>query len=171
MSQPFRAQKTAGIYALARGGDWRRALEAVLAEQRRLEAFGVRQDEVDRVIADYRASLTADSAGSATRTPADLAGTVTASITDGDVVTSPEQDLERFEREAKALDLAALNRAAAGLFRGSGPLVFMTSPKAIEGGEAAVTDVARRSLKAKVSPGVATAAAAWPYATFGAPSV
>lgn len=170
ISQPFRAQKSAGIYALARGGDWRRALEAVLTEQRRLEAFGVRQDEVDRVIADYRASLTADRAGSATRTPADLAGTVTASITDGDVVTSPEQDLERFEREAKALDLAALNRAAAGLFRGSGPLVFMTSPKAIEGGEAAVTDVVRKSLRAKVSPGVAAAAAVWPYASFGAPS-
>ncbi|MFM8375686.1 MAG: M16 family metallopeptidase, partial [Phenylobacterium sp.] len=169
-SQPFRAQRTAGIYALARGGDWRKALEAILAEQKRLEAFGVRQDEVDRVVADYRASLTADRVGAATRTPADLAGAVTASIIDGEVVTSPGQDLERFEREVKILDLSLLNRAAAELFRGSGPLVFLTGPKAIEGGEAAVTEVARRSLKARVSPGVVAATANWPYTNFGAPS-
>ncbi|MFM8821742.1 MAG: M16 family metallopeptidase [Phenylobacterium sp.] len=169
-SQPFRAQKTSSIYALARGGDWAKALEAILAEQRRIESFGVGKDEVDRVVGDYRASLTANRAGAATQTPAQLAGAITGSITDHDVVTSPEQDLERFERTVKALGLSVLNRTAAELFRGSGPLIFLTSPKAIEGGEATVTEAARRSLKAKVSPGVGGAAAIWPYTTFGTPS-
>lgn len=170
VSQPFRAQKNTGLYALARSGDWRRALEAILTEQRRLELHGVRQDEVDRVLSDYRASLNADRAGSATRTPADLAGAVTGTVTDRTVVTSPEQDLERFEQDVKSLGLGSLNRIAAEAFKGSGPLVFMTSPKPIDGGEAAVREVAARTLKARVAAGGAATSIAWPYMDFGAPS-
>jgi zinc protease len=169
-SEPFRAQKSTGVYALARDGDWRRALAAILTESRRIEAFGVRKDEVDRILADWRASLAADRAGSATRTPSDLADAVTGSLTGRSVVTSPEQDLERFEREAKTIDVATLNRLAAEAFKGSGPLVFVTGPKAVEGGEAAVVALARESLKARVSAGAAGTTASWPYTTFGAPS-
>ena len=169
-SEPFRAQKSTGIYAMARAGDWRRALEAVLVEQRRLESFGVRRDEAERVISDYRAALTAGKAGAATRTPADLAGAVTGSITGGSVVTSPEQDLERFEREVKSIDLASLNKAASGIFKGSGPLVFMTSPKPIDGGEPAVAEAARRALKTRISAGAGSTPAVWPYTRFGEPS-
>ncbi|MFM1961104.1 MAG: hypothetical protein RL588_2621, partial [Pseudomonadota bacterium] len=169
-SQPFRAQKSAGVYGLARSGEWRPALEAILAEKRRIEAFGVRPDEVDRVIADWRAGLNAARAGSGTRTPSALAAAVTGSILDGTVVTSPEQDLERFEREVKALDRAALNRLAAEVFQGSGPLVLLTSPTPVEGGEAAVLEFARTALKARVTRGTSAAAAPWPYTVFGVPS-
>lgn len=169
-SEPFRAQKNASIYAVARGGEWRPALGAILEEQRRLEAFGVRQDEVDRVVSDWRAALEAARDGSATRTPSALAAAITGSITAGSVVTSPEQDLERFEREVKTLDVAALNRVASEVFKGSGPLVFLTSPSAIEGGEAEVLAVTRTALKTRVSKGVAATTVTWPYTTFGRPS-
>ena len=169
-SQPFQAQKSAGVYGLAKAGQWRPALEAILTETRRIEAFGVRPDEVDRVISDWRAGLNAAQAGSGTRTPSALAATVTGFILDGTVVTSPEQDLERFEREVKTLDRTALNRLAAEVFKGSGPLVLLTSPTPVEGGEAAILEVTRSALKARVSAGTSAAAAAWPYTSFGAPS-
>lgn len=169
-SEPFRAQRSTGLYALARNGDWRRALEAVLTEQRRLETFGVRQEEVDRVVADSRAALRAARDGSSTRTPGELAALVVDSITDRTVVTSPEQDLDRFERDVRVLDLATLNRLSAGLFRGSGPLVFLTGPKPIAGGDAAVEAATRTALKARVSPPSDLPAVAWPYTRFGTPS-
>lgn len=170
LTEPFRAQRQASIYALASGADWRGALSAVLDEQRRLEAFGVRQDEVDRIMADLRANLLAARAGSATRTPSALAAEVTGSITSRTVVTSPEQDLERFERFARTLTLEDLNQAAARLFRGSGPLVFMTSPSPVEGAEAAVLSVARDRMRARVSARAPEASATWPYSSFGGPS-
>ena len=170
IGEPYRAQKTAGIYALASGGDWRKAMTAILEEQRRLEKFGVREDEVQRVITDTRSALTAARAGSGTRTPSALADPVVGSISIRDVVTSPEQDFEVFEREAKTLSAAGLSRTAATLFSGSGPIVFMTSPKPIEGGEAAVTAAAQDALKARVTASETQTLEAWPYPTFGTPS-
>lgn len=170
LGEPYRIQKTAGIYALASGGDWRKALAAILEEQRRIERFGVREDELQRVITDTRSALTAARTGSGTRTPSALAGAIVGSITTRIVVTSPEQDFDWFEREAKTLNAAGLNRTAATLFSGSGPLVFMTSPKAIEGGEAVVVAAAREALKTKVGASETQALEAWPYETFGAPS-
>lgn len=170
ISEPFRAQRSVSVYALASGGDWRRSLEAVLTEQRRLSTFGVRQDEIDRVVADVRATLTAAKAGAATRTPAALAAAVTGTLVNRVVVTSPEQDLERFDREVKTLALGDLNRTASELFRGSGPLIFLASPKPLEGGEAGVLDAARETLKTRLSAGTSASAATWPYTTFGPPS-
>lgn len=170
VSEPFRAQRSVGVYALVTGGDWRRSLGAVLTEQRRLSTFGVRQDEIDRVVADVRATLASAKAGAATRTPGALAGAVTGTLVSRIVVTSPEQDLERFDRLVKTLDLGALNRTASELFRGSGPLIFLTTPQAFEGGEAAVLGAAREALKAPVSAGTAELAMTWPYANFGAPT-
>lgn len=170
VSEPFRAQRIMSLYALASGGDWRRALTAVLAEQRRLEAFGVRQEEVDRVVNDLRAGLVAARAGSATRTQAALAGAVTGAVATRSVITSPEQDLDRFERQVKTLTLADLNRTAGDLFRGSGPLIFVSSPKAVDGGEAAVLAAARDALKARVTAGAAETSVTWPYTDFGTPA-
>ena len=165
----YRIQKAAGVFALS-GDDWKKALNAILEEQRRLETFGVREDEVQRVITDTRTAMTAARTGSGTRTPAGLAGSVVGSITARSVVTSPEQDLDWFEREARTLNAAGLNPTAATLFKGSGPIIFMTSPKAIEGGDAAVTAAAREALKAKVVASESRALEAWPYMSFGTPS-
>ena len=54
-----------------RPGQWRENLTAAEQEQRRIVQFGVQQAELDREIAEYRASLEAAVAGAATRrTPA-----------------------------------------------------------------------------------------------------
>ncbi len=169
VGESYRIQKAAGVFALS-GDDWKKALTAILEEQRRLETFGVREDEVQRVITDTRTAMTAARTGSDTRTPAGLAGSVVGSITARSVVTSPEQNLDWFEREARTLNAAGLNPTAATLFKGSGPIIFMTSPKAIEGGEAAVTAAAREALKAKVVASESRALEAWPYKSFGTPS-
>ena len=170
VSEPYQAQRSAGVYAVSVGGDWRRALDAVLAEQRRLVTYGVRDDEVQRVVTEVRAALTRSRAGSGTRSPSALAGAVTGSITSRSVVTSPEQELEWFEQAVKTVNAGELSRVAASLFQGSGPLVFLTSPKAVEGGEGAVSEATRLALKAKVAPSQGQVAQAWPYLNFGEPT-
>ena len=170
IGESYRIQRTAGVYALASSDEWRKALNAILEEQRRLETFGVREDEVQRAITETRSVLTTYRTGSGTRSPSALAGSVIGSITTRSVVTSPEQALDWFEREAKTVSATGLNRTAATLFEGSGPIVFMTSPKPIEGGEAVVTAAAQDALRVKVTASVSQALEAWPYLTFGMPS-
>jgi zinc protease len=63
-----------------------------------------------------------------------------------------------------------VNEAARKTFSGNGPLVFVTSPTAIEGGEAAVTAALEASRQTPVSAPVIAADVQWPYTSFGTPA-
>ena len=151
----------------AEPGRWRQAIEAVEQEQRRAVQYGVRQDELDREIVEYRASLKADAAGAATRTPARLAGEIVASLGEREVVTDPAQDLALFEETVKELKPETVSAALRAAFKGEGPLLFVASPKPIEGGEAALLSALGASRKVAVSEPSAAAEATWPYTSFG----
>jgi zinc protease len=151
----------------AEPGRWRQAIEAVEQEQRRAVQYGVRQDELDREIIEYRASLKADAAGAATRTPARLAGEIVASLGEREVVTDPAQDLALFEETVKELKPEQVSAALRAAFKGEGPLLFVASPKPIEGGEAALLSALEASRKIAVSEPSAAAEATWPYTSFG----
>ena len=153
----------------AEPGRWREALAAAEQEQRRVVQYGVRQDELDREIAEYRASLKADAGGAATRTPAQLAGQIVASLGDDEVVTNPAQDLTLFEDVVKDLKAEQVSAALKTLFKGDGPLLFMASPQPVEGGEAALLAELEASRKVAVSEPSAASEVAWPYGTFGVP--
>ena len=151
----------------AEPGRWRQAIEAVEQEQRRAVQYGVRQDELDREITEYRASLKADAAGAATRTPARLAGEIVASLGEREVVTDPAQDLALFEETVKGLKPEQVSAALRVAFKGEGPLLFVASPKPIEGGEAALLSALEASRKVAVAEPSAAAEAVWPYTSFG----
>jgi zinc protease len=151
----------------AEPGRWREALAAAEQEQRRAVQYGVRQDELDREIAEYRASLRADAAGAATRTPAQLAGEIVASLGDREVVTDPAQDLALFEQTVKDLKAEQVSAALKASFAGDGPLLFMASPRPIEGGEASVLAELEASRKVAVAEPSAAVEVAWPYTSFG----
>ncbi len=145
------------------------ALNAAEQEQRRAVQYGVRQDELDREIDEYRASLKAQAAGAATRTPASLAGEIIASLSDEEVVTSPAQDLALFEATVKDLKAEQVSQALKIAFKGDGPLLFMASPRHIEGGEPALLAALETSRKVAVAEPTAPTQVAWPYETFGTP--
>ncbi|HEY8004968.1 MAG TPA: insulinase family protein, partial [Phenylobacterium sp.] len=88
---------------IARPDGWRTALAAVDQEERRAVQYGVRQDELDREIAEVRAGAQAAVAGAATRRPAQIADEIVGSLGDQEVVTDPAQDLAIFESAVKGL--------------------------------------------------------------------
>jgi zinc protease len=163
------AAEIATVSVNAEAGHWREALEAAEREQRRLVRYGVRQDELDREIAEMRAALRAAAAGAATRRPADLAGEILRSLPDDTVVTSPADDLAMFEADVKGLTAETVNAALKTVFEGQGPLVFMTSPTPVEGGEKAILAALTASRQVAVTPPPQPRAVAWPYERFGAP--
>jgi zinc protease len=146
---------------------WREALAAIEQEQRRAAQFGVRQDELDREIVETRANLRAAAEGGATRRPAELADEIIGSLSEHDVVTSPQQDLALFERLVKGIKAPEVSAALQRSFKGAGPLIFVSTPKPIEGGEATVLSAYRAAHAEPVRPPAASARIAWPYADFG----
>ena len=147
---------------------WREALAAVDQEERRAVQYGVRQDELDREIAEERASAQAALAGVATRRPAQIADEIVGSLGDQEVVTSPADDLAFLEATVKGLKAETVSAALRSAFAGQGPLVFMASPKPVPGGEAAILSEYASTQKVAVAAPSAPHAVAWPYATFGA---
>ncbi len=168
-SDEYNAAKITMITVNAEPTGWKAALNAAEQEQRRAVQYGVRQDELDREIDEYRASLKAQAAGAATRTPAALAGEIVGSLADKEVVTNPTQDLALFEDTVKGLKAAAVTEALRQSFKGDGPLLFMASPRPIEGGEPALLAALEASRKVAVAEPAAPTQVAWPYASFGDP--
>lgn len=148
---------------------WRPALAAVDAEQRRIAQYGVRQDELDREIVEMRARLLTAAQGAATRRPQDIADEVVDSLNQGQVVTSPGQDLVLFDQIVKGLQASEVSAAVKRAFAGAGPLLFAASPQPIEGGEATLLAALADARKVAVAPPPAPTQIAWPYASFGAP--
>jgi len=151
-------------------GGWKPAIEATEQEERRLVQYGVSQSELDRELTEFRTALTAVAAGVATRQTPSLAGGLVDAVNDNEVFTNPADDLKRFTEIAPTITVDEVNAAARKTFSGNGPLVFVTSPVAIEGGEAAVTAALEASRQTPVAAPVIAANAQWPYTSFGTPA-
>jgi len=164
-----RSARVTSLQITARGGDWKPALTSAVREERRLVQYGVLQSEIDREIAENRASLKASAAASPTRRTPNLANAVVGSLDDSDVVTDPAQDLALFEDIVKGLKADEVSAAMRKAFEGQGPLVFLTSPKPVDGGEAAVKAAFQAAQVDPVEAPAAVADTTWPYEHFGAP--
>ena len=151
-------------------GEWKRALEAAEQEQRRLVQYGVTQPELDREITEIRTALTAAVASAATRQTPALAGALLNAANENDVFSTPGTQLEIFEATVAGLTPETVNTAVREAFTGNGPLAFVTTPVAIEGGEAAITAALEASRQVPVAAPVVTAAMEWPYTNFGTPT-
>jgi zinc protease len=165
----FRAQHATTLFATIRPGEWRPALEALEREQRRAVRYGVRQDELDREIEEYRALYKAAVAGMATqRTPA-LANAFIGTVGEREVITDPSQDQAIFEAAVKDLKADKVSDALKAAFEGSGPLIALVTPTAVPGGEPTLLAALSASQQVAVTPPAAPGATAWPYASFGVP--
>ena len=166
--QGHSAQQTV-LNLVAQPDAWRPALAAVDQEQRRAVQYGVRQDELDREIAEVRASAQAAVAGAATRRPSQIADEIVGSLGDQEVVTSPADDLAIFEDAVKGLKAETVSATLKAAFMGSGPLVFMASPKQVSGAEPAILAEYASTQKVAVAAPSAPHEIAWPYSSFGTP--
>lgn len=156
------------VVAVVQPGQWRPALTAIEAEQRRLAQHGVTQAELTREIGQLRTQLTAAAAGAATRPTAALADAMVQNVNDDEVVTSPAETLRLFEAALPAMTVAGVSGAARTLFAGE-PLLYMTSSAPVEGGEAALLAAYRQANGFAVAAAAEQATQAWPYTSFGTP--
>lgn len=148
-------------------GKWRENLAAAEQEQRRIVQWGIQQIELDREIAEYRASLEAAVAGAATRRTPNLAEGIVDSVNEDEVFTADDFDLALFEETVKGLKAETVAAQLKTQFTGNGPLVLVTSPVAVAGGEAAVATAFAESLQTPVAAPPVIAAKPWPYDDFG----
>lgn len=148
-------------------GGWRRALETVEQEQRRLVQHGVSQAELDREIAQIRTALENGVASANTRRTPALAGGLLGTVNDDRVFNNPQTSLDLFNAGVANVTVDEVKAAAAAAFQGEGPLVLFITPVEVEGGEAAVTAALEASRQVPVAAPAAQAALDWPYADFG----
>ena len=148
-------------------GRWREALTAADTQVRQAAQYGVTQKELDREVAEVRTALQESVAGAATRKTSELAGEMIEEINDGDTITTPAEDLREFDLDVKDLKAAEVSALLKSEFDGQGPLVFMTNPTSVEGGEQAVAQAFSKAQLAQVTPPKEEAAKAWSYTDFG----
>ena len=165
----FDSLDIASVSAQFNPGGWKRALEVMEQEQRRLVQYGVSEAELQREITQARTGLENAVARAATRVTPGLANGLVGSVNSGDVFSAPQTNLELFNAAVDGLTAAQVNEALQSVFTGGGPLALVVTPVEIEGGEAAVTAALEASRQTPVTAPAAQAALDWPYATFGAP--
>ena len=154
--------------AVVQPGQWQPALGVIETEERRLVEHGVTAAELARELVQVRTALTAAVAGAATRQTASLADSLVTAVDQDDVFLSPADTLRFFEAVAGGLTPARINQSARTVFAGE-PILFMTSPTPVEGGEGALLAAYRASLAVPVPAAAAEQVLAWPYTRFGAP--
>jgi zinc protease len=147
---------------------WRSALRAAEITRRQALTYGVRQDEVDLEVSLFRSRLEASAAGAATRHTPGLAQALMTSVDEDSVFTSPAENLALFNADVKGLTAADVTAALRAAFSGSGPLVFISSPVELQGGEPGMTSAFAQIEAEPVVAPPEEAKIVWPYDHFGA---
>jgi zinc protease len=165
----LQAARITGVLVTAQPDHWQNALGAAETEVRQAVKFGVRPDELSREVAEQTAALQLAADGAATRRTPALADEIAGALDDNSVETSPADDLALFKEAAKGLTAEAVSAALKNEFEGEGPLVFMSSPRPVDGGEAALRGAFKTATAGALTPPDAPRTIAWPYSDFGTP--
>ena len=166
----FDSLSAGSVSARFNPGGLARALETIEQEQRRLVQFGITQAELQREITDNRTRLQNAVTAAATRSTPALANELLGAANERDVFASPATSLALFNATVEGLTPDQVTAAVRPVFAGQGPVVMVTSPVAIEGGEAAVTAALEASRQVGVTARADEAALEWPYTDFGTPT-
>ena len=117
-----------GIVAGFNPGGWKRALETIEQEQRRLVQFGVSEAELQREITDTRTALENAANAAATRTTPGLVNGLLNAANSESVFTAPATNLDLFNQAVNGLTAAQVNGVLAPVFEGQGPVMLVSTP-------------------------------------------
>ncbi|HUZ13430.1 MAG TPA: insulinase family protein [Caulobacteraceae bacterium] len=165
----LRTEEVTGLLADAQPDHWKAALAAAETEVRRAVKYGVRPDELAREITEQEAALKLAAAGAATRPTTQLADAIAGTLGEETVQTSPADDLALFETVTKNLAPETVSAALKRVFQGSGPLIFLSSGQAVDGGEKALRIAFDEAKAQPVTPPAKPRQVDWPYTDFGTP--
>ena len=132
-------------------------------------ASPVHQVEVDQVIAQLRTYFQTNATAAETTTTSYIANSLTRSIDDNDVYTSPASDLDLFNGIAKTMTVETVTAAMHEAFSGDGPFVFMGSPATLSGGSDAIAAALADADKTPLASAQSEPTPPWPYTSFGKP--
>lgn len=166
----FDSLSAGSVKASFNPGGLTRALATIEQEQRRLVQFGITEAELQREITDNRTRMQDAVTAAATRSTPALANGLLGAANDGNVFASPATSLDLFNATVEGLTPDQVTAAVRPVFEGQGPLVMVTSPVAIEGGETTVTAALEASRQVVVTARADEAALDWPYTNFGTPT-
>ena len=154
-----------------KAGEWARGLAAAEQELRRALKHGLQQSEVDREALEQRSPYLLAEANAETRSNADVADLVLASLDANRVPTNPKTELDLYTANIKGLKASAVTGALKAAVGGAGPLIFLSSGDEIDGGDAAIRAAYAASTKVPVAAPPASTIKTFSYRDFGTKGV
>jgi len=152
-----------------RTGEGENGLKAAQRVWRDAVAGGVRQDELDQVIAQLRTFFQSNATAAETTTTPFIANAIVRAVDEDEVYTSPAADLALFNEVAKSMTVQNVSAALRDAFSGTGPLVFVSSAAPFTGGESAIASALADADKTPLAAATAVPTPPWPYTRFGVP--
>jgi zinc protease len=146
---------------------WREGLAVAEQELRRALTHGFTDAELDEQVRTLTAEFEQNLRGAATRESSELAEQILDSLTDGHTFTSPQQDVEEIGAILAAVTPASVLAAARALWADNGPLIMVSGPVRLDGGEAAIAAAYRASQAVAVAAPERNAVQTFAYRTFG----
>ena len=146
---------------------WSTSLVAVQQILNAVLTQGVRQDEVDRAIANMRTGIENAVTGANTRRTPSLAEGLANSVDNNEVFLSPQQNADLANAALKDLNADTVTKAICAAFTGTNSLVHMTSGVAIEGGNTKLAAMYKQAVNATAAAKEAPSTLKWPYIAFG----
>ncbi|MEO6040600.1 MAG: insulinase family protein [Croceibacterium sp.] len=169
-SDLFHAARTSQLIIDSGDGEWQAGLAAAQAEYRRALQFGFTPAEVAEQVANLRTGLENAARGSGTRSNAAFIGGALGLLQDGQIPTTPESALQRFEawlpEVTPASVLAALTEDLVPFDK---PLIRFEGRRAPVGGARALRDAWNQGQKIALTPPQTGNLAQWGYTQFGPP--
>ncbi|HEY4265291.1 MAG TPA: insulinase family protein [Micropepsaceae bacterium] len=162
-----RSARIASLRVSYAADKWQRAFEEADKIRRQVLAQGVTQQELDRQITNMLTGAQSAVASASTRASRGIANGILSSVDTDSVFTSDATDLATIQDALKGLTIEQVNTALRGAFAGNGPLLFLSSPKPVEGGEAALASVWNKAESEKIENAPQLQLAVWPYTSFG----
>jgi zinc protease len=156
------------ITVRTRDGEWARGLQAAEQELRRALTHGLQQAEIEREALEQKSPYLLAAANTNTRSNMDVADLILGSIDTNRVPTDPQTDLALYTASIAGLKAADVNRVLKESFSGSGPVVFVASPRAISGGDEAIRQAFQQSTAVAVTAPPPSTIKEFSYRDFGA---
>ncbi len=170
-SQPGQRARTVELGALVAGEQWPVALAALDEELRQALDGGFAQAEIDEVGTNARAQMQAAVVADPS-TPAPTKADVITFLAGNDQTAIPVTAAQNIMNEALAgFDAAAASARLHTLFGPGAPRIFMSTPAALAGGDAAIESEWNKLATRKIAAREKVTTIVWPYTSFGTPGV
>src|SRR5262249_32283366 len=131
---------------------WRKALNVAETELRRALTYGFTAAELDEQKKNLLAEFKEAARAASTRESPALADNLVRDLTENRVFTTPDQDLQEITEILALASPETAARELRALWSGNGPLVFVSGPVQIDGGEATIAAAYQASHALAVTP-------------------